>query len=183
MKRGLIVYDHMVQIFCTSRLPLKSYGRRSENSQEFPMNNSMERILYDTAVLTFEALGFLSPTAALNASQRQALGDTGMQVEFHGPLSGQLAILICGDILPVLAANMVGEESPPPYHFNVMPWAKSPMCCAAICCRCFRIRKRNFIYRRLRLSPTIKSPRCHAAQRSLSRSARITTAERMCFSG
>jgi len=82
------------------------------------MKNSMERILYDTAVLTFEALGFLSPTAALNASQRQALVDTGMQVEFHGPLSGQLAILICGDILPVLAANMVGEESPTSIPFQ-----------------------------------------------------------------
>jgi len=37
-----------------------------------------------------------------------------VSVEFKGPFSGKLLVRVCGGLLPILAANMLGEEKAPP---------------------------------------------------------------------
>ncbi|MCS6861097.1 MAG: chemotaxis protein CheX [Abditibacteriales bacterium] len=74
----------------------------------------METALRQAAVMTFEELGFLFTTPELNEQQRNAPVDAAVSVAFNGPLRGHLMVQVSGDWLPTLAANMLGEDEPPP---------------------------------------------------------------------
>lgn len=74
------------------------------------MNQNLAHTLLQAAVLTFEDLGFMLPTPELDDEQKSAPLDTTVSVAFQGPSSGRLVILTCSEMLPTLAANMLGEE-------------------------------------------------------------------------
>jgi hypothetical protein len=77
------------------------------------MSKALEKALYKAAVLTFEELGFMLPSPELDNSQLAAQPAIAVSVRFHGPFAGELLIVLCGELLPVIAANMLGEDSVP----------------------------------------------------------------------
>ncbi|MBN2171605.1 MAG: chemotaxis protein CheX [Candidatus Krumholzibacteriota bacterium] len=72
--------------------------------------------LFRTAVLTFEELGFLLPSEEIDARQAAAALAAVVHLDFTGPFAGTLELRFYGDLLPELAANMLGEEEPPPFQ-------------------------------------------------------------------
>ena len=77
------------------------------------MNKKLETELYKAATLTFEELGFLLPTPEIDEQQLNARVEASVSIDFEGPFSGHLLVRICGGLLPILAANMLGEEGTP----------------------------------------------------------------------
>lgn len=72
------------------------------------MNNLPETILYRTAALIFEELGFLMP-------RPDSPGDSGDDCQtavvlFHGPFSGCLKVILNAQLLKALSSNMLGNE-------------------------------------------------------------------------
>jgi len=81
------------------------------------MPSKLEQELYRAAVLTFEELGFMLPTAELGESQQQAGPEAMVTVPFDGPFSGRITVTIFGTLVADLAANMLGDiEAPGPEH-------------------------------------------------------------------
>jgi CheY-specific phosphatase CheX len=74
------------------------------------MTQDRESALCQTAIQIFEELGFMLPTMELDELQRSAQADASVSVDFKGGCSGRLIISITGDLLPDLAANMLGES-------------------------------------------------------------------------
>ncbi len=77
------------------------------------MSKKLETELYKAAALTFEELSFLLPTPEMDEQQLNAQVEAAVTIDFEGPFSGKLLIKICGGLLPVIAANMLGEEELP----------------------------------------------------------------------
>jgi CheY-specific phosphatase CheX len=77
------------------------------------MSISLEKALYRAAALTFEQLGFMLPSPELAQKQLTATPKVAVTVRFLGPVNGRLTVLLCGDLLPAITANMLGEESSP----------------------------------------------------------------------
>ncbi len=77
------------------------------------MKQILEKALSTAAALTFEELGFILPSPDLTTTQRQAPGRAVVSVEFHGPLQGKLWVALYGNILSLLTANMLGEDTIP----------------------------------------------------------------------
>ena len=77
------------------------------------MNNKLETELYKAATLAFEELGFLLPTPEIDEQQLNARVEATVSIDFEGPFSGNLLMRVCGGLLPILAANMLGEEEAP----------------------------------------------------------------------
>ena len=77
------------------------------------MNNNLMSELSRAAVLTFEELGFMFPSLELDEVQERAPFETKVRVSFTGPFSGTLIMSIYGGLLPVVAANMLGEAEIP----------------------------------------------------------------------
>jgi chemotaxis protein CheY-P-specific phosphatase CheC len=77
------------------------------------MSKKLEAELYRAATLTFEELGFLLPTPEIDEQQLNAQVEAAVSVEFEGPFSGKLLVRVCGGLLPIIAANMLGEEDVP----------------------------------------------------------------------
>ena len=65
------------------------------------------------AALTFECLSFMLPTEDA-ASNSLAPPAARAGVRFDGPFAGELIVLASEDLLPALAANMLGSDGPPP---------------------------------------------------------------------
>jgi CheY-specific phosphatase CheX len=78
------------------------------------MHTLWKEELFQAAVLTFEELCFLLPDPELQESQRQAPVDLAVRIAFSGPFRGHLLIKVCGGLLPMLAANMLGQAETPP---------------------------------------------------------------------
>ena len=77
------------------------------------MNKKLETELYNAATLAFEELGFLLPTPEIDEQQLNARVEATVSIDFEGPFSGNLLVRICGGLLPILAANMLGEDEAP----------------------------------------------------------------------
>ena len=76
--------------------------------------------LLQATVLTFEALCFIWPDEELSPSQHQGLTpDATVSVEFRGVFHGRLQLSLYGDLLPLLAANMLGQDEAPPQPLQV----------------------------------------------------------------
>ncbi|MBI3658731.1 MAG: chemotaxis protein CheX [Acidobacteria bacterium] len=60
--------------------------------------------------MTFEELGFFFASPELDDTQKQAITDTAVCVSFQGPLRGRLVVTVCAGLLPVLTANMLGQD-------------------------------------------------------------------------
>ena len=72
--------------------------------------NNLEATLYKTGAAIFEELVFMFPTEELEDEQRDAERRAAARVDFHGVVSGSLVVVACGEVLPQLAANMLGED-------------------------------------------------------------------------
>jgi len=70
--------------------------------------------LYKTAASTFEEVGFIFLSPEFNDQHREAKLEAAVSVDFDGPLSGKLIMAAYGDLLPTLAANMLGDGGIPP---------------------------------------------------------------------
>lgn len=77
------------------------------------MSKKLETELYRAATLTFEELGFLLPTPEIDEQQLNAQVEAAVSVDFEGPFSGKLLVRVCGGLLPIIAANMLGEDDVP----------------------------------------------------------------------
>jgi len=77
------------------------------------MSKKLETELFKAATLTFEELGFLLPTPEIDEQQLNAQVEAAVSVDFEGPFSGKLLVRVCGGLLPMIAANMLGEENAP----------------------------------------------------------------------
>jgi len=82
------------------------------------MSKKMEKALHKAAILTFEELGFLFAMDDQYGEQEEGPSPAGeanisASVRFHGPLSGMLVVTASPDLLPAVAANMLGEEEIP----------------------------------------------------------------------
>jgi chemotaxis protein CheY-P-specific phosphatase CheC len=77
------------------------------------MIKRLEAELYKSATLTFEELSFLLPTPEIDEQQWNAPVEAAVSVEFEGPFSGRLLLKVYGGLLPIIAANMLGEEEVP----------------------------------------------------------------------
>lgn len=60
---------------------------------------------------TFEELALLVPEHDLSLAQAAAPLDVAVSVEFRGPLRGRLVLRASSTILPVIAANMLGDDA------------------------------------------------------------------------
>jgi len=74
------------------------------------MSKKLETELYKAAALAFEELVFMLPTPEIDEQQLNTQADASVSVEFEGPFSGNLLVRVCGGLLPMIAANMLGEE-------------------------------------------------------------------------
>jgi len=74
------------------------------------MSKKLETELYKAAAMTFEELSFLLPTPEIDEQQLNAQVEAAVSVDFEGPFSGKLLVKVYGGLLPILAANMLGEE-------------------------------------------------------------------------
>lgn len=68
--------------------------------------------LFKAGLRVFEDLGFLLPSAEINEEQAQAQTQVAVTVEFSGPVGGMILLTLGGPILPILTANMLGDELP-----------------------------------------------------------------------
>jgi len=73
------------------------------------MTNSVEKILYRKSALIFEELGFLMPGS--NTKENARTDSTSAIVPFRGPFSGCLLVSLSSTLLPLLSANMLGEQA------------------------------------------------------------------------
>ena len=73
----------------------------------------LERELYRAAILTFEELSFMLPADILDARQQAAKPSARASISFAGPFNGNLVVTAFGDILPMVSANMLGQDTPP----------------------------------------------------------------------
>lgn len=76
------------------------------------MSNST-KALKQAATLTFESLGFMLVDPEPSEEQQQAEAEARVTVDFQGPFGGKLEVRMYGGLLPLLAANMLGELDPP----------------------------------------------------------------------
>ncbi len=74
---------------------------------------SVETELYRAAMLTFEELSLMLPAPGIEPWQRKAPLTSAVRIDFSGPLEGSLVVSIYGDLLPAMAANMLGQDNAP----------------------------------------------------------------------
>ena len=70
----------------------------------------MNEALHNAAVTAFEELAFVFPMPELEPAP--ALDRTAAIVDFDGHRSGRLVLLVSDGLLPVIAANMLGDTEP-----------------------------------------------------------------------
>lgn len=77
------------------------------------MSRELQKMLYTTAAMTFEELAFVFPTPEMDQQQQTARLDASVSVQFSGPINGRLVVKVYGNLLPTIAANMLGQEEAP----------------------------------------------------------------------
>ncbi|MEN6370449.1 MAG: chemotaxis protein CheX [Armatimonadota bacterium] len=70
--------------------------------------------LMSSAVMTFEDMGFVFAMPELEEAHHTAPFEGAAEVDFSGPFNGRLIISLYGQMMGELAANMMGEDEPPP---------------------------------------------------------------------
>jgi CheY-specific phosphatase CheX len=74
------------------------------------MSSTTARSLLRATTATFEELALLFPETEPSPEQAAAPLDVAVSVEFRGPLTGRLVVRVSQNILPAIAANMLGAE-------------------------------------------------------------------------
>ncbi len=77
------------------------------------MNENIETVLYGTAALIFEELGFMFSDRELSETQQTAQFEAAAAVDFKGAFEGRVVVQLYGNILSNLTENMLGEDGPP----------------------------------------------------------------------
>jgi chemotaxis protein CheX len=77
------------------------------------MEIDLKTELYNAAMRTFENLTMMLPSDVFDDKQEAAEVKATVTLQFTGQIRGRLVVSICGDILPEIAENMLGEDSPP----------------------------------------------------------------------
>lgn len=77
------------------------------------MSSKLERTLYRAAALTFEELAFMMVLPETEEPQPWPAADAAASVEFGGPFGGRLVVRVTEELLPTIAANMLGEDEVP----------------------------------------------------------------------
>ena len=72
----------------------------------------MKQALYQASTVTFEEFSFIFPAERAAGSKINAGDCLNVGIDFAGPLSGQFVLRIERDVLPAVAANMLGEDAP-----------------------------------------------------------------------
>lgn len=75
------------------------------------MSSSMEATLLQAAVSTFEQLGFLFTDPEPSEEQAAVKFALRSRVGFAGPMHGHLVLRMSGDVVGVLAENMMGGDA------------------------------------------------------------------------
>jgi CheY-specific phosphatase CheX len=77
------------------------------------VKNDLKLALQKAAAGVFEELTFMLPSRELDDIQTQASFRLAASVDFAGPLSGTFVVALFGDLIPIMAGNMLGEEGAP----------------------------------------------------------------------
>jgi len=85
------------------------------------------------------------PTPEIDEQQLNARVEAAVSIDFEGPFSGNLLVRICGGLLPILAANMLGEEEVPSKSLQYDALERSPTSSAATCFLPLQDRKMSFM--------------------------------------
>lgn len=72
----------------------------------------MEQALYQASIVTFEELGFMFPSACADESNIADAESVSVAIDFSGEFGGKFLLRIEREVLPLIAANMLGEEPP-----------------------------------------------------------------------
>lgn len=72
----------------------------------------MEQALYQASIVTFEELGFMFPSACADEANIDDAKSVNVAIDFSGEFGGKFLLRIEREVLPVIAANMLGEEPP-----------------------------------------------------------------------
>lgn len=75
------------------------------------MSSTTVRSLSRATTATFEELALLFPETELSPDQAAAPLEIAVSVEFRGPVTGRLVVRTSTNILPAIAANMLGAEA------------------------------------------------------------------------
>jgi CheY-specific phosphatase CheX len=75
------------------------------------MTSTLAIPLFKAAASTFEDLALLFPSRELDELQREASLDVAVAVAFSGPFGGRLEVRVSAALLPVIAANMLGDDT------------------------------------------------------------------------
>lgn len=83
------------------------------------MSRNLATVLHHTAARTFEEMTFALPLEGADPSpdSRSSTLDPSSVlavVDFHGPFGGRLEVGVSSALLSTIAANMLGQEEPPP---------------------------------------------------------------------
>lgn len=76
--------------------------------------NKLQKELMSSTVMTFEDMGFFFAMPELEEKHREAGFEGASEVSFSGPFGGRLTVSLYGRMMGTLAANMMGEDEPPP---------------------------------------------------------------------
>ncbi len=74
------------------------------------MSTTTDQLLRRATASTFEDLAFLFLEDDCTDEQLAAPLDAVVAVEFHGPARGRIVVRVSASLLPLIAANMLGEE-------------------------------------------------------------------------
>lgn len=77
------------------------------------MSRELEQKLLTAAAKAFEELAFLLPVERMEEPQASLPIDCYVSVGFKGPFSGTFILGISEELLPLLAANMLGSDTSP----------------------------------------------------------------------
>jgi len=77
------------------------------------MQTSLSQGLRKAAAQTFEELAFMLPSEASDCPGQGPEATIAASTSFRGAFEGTLVVVICGNLLPVLSANMLGQDAPP----------------------------------------------------------------------
>ena len=80
------------------------------------MSSSLLDPLYRAATLTFEEMALLYATPLQEPIDMPVAAE--VAVAFTGPLCGRVVVRTYGGVLPVLAANLLGEDDEPPQRLQ-----------------------------------------------------------------
>ena len=77
------------------------------------MSHSLSHQLFCSGAQAFEDLAFLMPMPSEHTAAPEGGYAAAAAVHFRGPMDGRLVLAVSPDLLPALAANMLGEDEPP----------------------------------------------------------------------